>query len=252
MDIVAEGGRRGVLEELEHRFIRNMFDFIRTHVHEVMVPRVKIVSLNADWPAEKIFAAVSDNLYSRYPVYRENPENIAGIVHAKDLMLGRMRLGDTFDINRVIRPVLFVPEEEEVSLLIKDMQRRHNQMAVVVDEYGGISGLITVEDLLEELVGEIEDEFDIGEHRVRRLPNGGYLLDALMPIWDVEELLGLEVREEHDFNTLAGLILERLGYFPKRGEQIEWEGYILTLEEVTSHSILRVRINRKAQPVGKK
>jgi putative hemolysin len=146
-----------------------------------------------------------------------------------------------------------VPEGKKVSSLLKEMQRKRIHMALVMDEYGILSGLATTEDLLEELVGEIEDEHDVGEAcRFQKLPDGSLLVDALIPVNDIEDLLGVELGDFLPYYTLAGLILDRLGRFPEKGESIEWQEFLLTCEEVTETSILKVRIAPLEKPGGSK
>ncbi len=240
--IVAEGHETGVFSAAESEYIRNIFDFTHTYVREVMVPRTRMVALDLDLPRQEMLRQVLDNMYSRYPVYRETIENIVGFIHSKDL-LGRLVTEPDFDINAIVRPPYYVPEGKRVNDLLKEMQRKRSHMAVVVDEYGGISGLVTTEDLLEELVGEIEDEHDIGEpRRVQRLSDGSLMVDALISINDLEDLLGIKLPDDIPSDTLAGLILDELGRFPERGEGLEWKDFILTCEEVTQTAIVKVRI----------
>jgi putative hemolysin len=145
-----------------------------------------------------------------------------------------------------MRPTFFVPEAKKIDVLLREMQQRRLHMALVVDEYGALSGLVTTEDLLEELVGEIEDEHDVGEaRRIKRLSGGGYLVDALLPLNDVEELLDIEFPEDLPCDTLAGLILHLLERFPEANEQVIWQDYLLTCVEVTPTTIRRVKIERR-------
>jgi putative hemolysin len=243
--IVAEGHETGILSKTEHEFIENLFDFTHTAVREVMVPRTRVVAFDLDTPREEIVKGVLDNMYSRYPVYRGSIEDIKGFIHGKDFM-GRMIQEPLFDINTIIRPPFFVPEGKKVSELLKEMQKKRVHMALVVDEYGGISGLVTTEDLLEELVGEIEDEHDIGEPgRVQKLPDGSLLLDALISINDLEDVLDIKLGDDLPYDTLAGLILDCLGRFPEKGEVVECHGLHLICEEVKKTAIEKVRITAK-------
>lgn len=240
--IVAEGHEAGVFSSTENEFIRNIFDFTHTCVREVMVPRTRIVALDLGLPTEELVRTVVDNKYSRYPVYRGSIENVAGFIHGKD-MLGGIVSNPSFDIESIIRPTFYVPEGKMVNDLLKEMQRKCIHMALVVDEYGGISGLATTEDLLEELVGEIEDEHDIEEPgSIQRLPDGSLLVDALFSIGDLAENLGIKLDEDAPYDTLAGLILDRLGRFPEKGERVEWDRFTLVCEEVKKTAVVKVRI----------
>jgi putative hemolysin len=247
--IVAEGHETGVFSASEQEYIKNIFDFTHTSVREVMVPRTRIVALNLDLPPSEMAKAALENMYSRYPVYRGSIENIEGFIHAKDLFKRMMEDGE-IDIRPIIRPPYFVPEGKKVNELLKELQKKRTHMALVVDEYGGLSGLVTSEDLLEELVGEIEDEHDVGEPlQVQTLPDGSLLVDALISLSDLEDLLGISMGEEDfPYDTLAGLILSELGRFPRKGERLEWGGFTLVCEEVKQTAIVRVRIVRPRQP----
>ncbi len=240
--IVAEGEKSGVFSSIEHEFIQNIFDFTQTCVREVMVPRIRIVGLDLELSRNEIVKEVLEHKYSRYPVYKGSIENISGFIHGKDL-LGKMVSEPDFDLNEIVRPPFYVPEVKKVNDLLKEMQRKRIHMALVVDEYGGISGLVTTEDLLEELVGEIEDEHDVGEpRRVQRHADGSFSVDALISISDLEDMLETRLGEDLPYDTLAGLILDKLGRFPERGEKLELDGYALVCEEVRKTSIVKVRI----------
>ncbi len=248
--IIAEGRESGVFSATEQEFIQNIFDFTHTQVREVMVPRTRIVGLDLDLPREAIIKTVLENQYSRYPVFRGDIENLVGFIHGKDL-LGKAVTEPGFDMEAIVRPPFYVPEGKRVNELLKEMQRKRIHMAMVVDEYGGISGLATTEDLLEELVGEIEDEHDVGEPRkVRRLADGTLIVDALISIGDLADLLGIQLAEDLPYDTLAGLILDKLGRFPEKGEKLEWQGFLLTCEEVKQTAIVKVRIKKIEPPAA--
>jgi putative hemolysin len=245
--IVRESTESGGLTGTERKFIDNMLDFTHTHVSEIMVPRSRMVALDLDLSKEEIIRIMRENMYSRFPVYRENIENIAGFIHSKDFILGRAKVEPEFDLNSIVRAPFYVPENKKASDLLKEMQQKRIHMALVVDEYGSISGLVTTEDLLEELVGEIEDEHDVDElRRVHRLADGSLLVDSLISVNDLEELLDIKIERPLHYDTLSGLILDQLGRFPKKGEKIEFQGFWMICEQVKATSIVRVRIVRKA------
>jgi putative hemolysin len=248
--IVAEGRETGVFSATEHEYIQNIFDFTHTSVREVMVPRMRMAALDLELSSKEMLNSILENQYSRYPVFRGSIENIAGFIHGKDF-LGRIVTEPDFDINSIVRPSFFVPEGKKVNELLKEMQRKRIHMALVVDEYGGISGLVTTEDLLEELVGEIEDEHDVGEPRpVQRLADGSLIVDALLSISDLEDLLAIKLGEDLPYDTLAGLILDQLGRFPEKGEKVEVNGLILVCEEVKKTAIVKVRITKREPNVS--
>jgi len=240
--IVTEGEEFGVISSSEKEYIRNIFEFTHTSVREVMVPRTRIIGIEIDSTREEVVSLVLENMYSRYPVYKGEIEDIIGVVHGKDL-LGRLVAGEAFDINAIMKAPVFVPESKKVNDLLKQMQRSHNQMAMIVDEYGGLSGLVTSEDLIEELLGEIRDEHDAGElGQIQRLPDGSIIVDSFLSISDLAELIPIKLEDDSPYDTLAGLILHLLGRFPLCGENVEWQGFNFVCEEVTQTSILRVRI----------
>ncbi|RQW87676.1 MAG: HlyC/CorC family transporter [Geobacter sp.] len=240
--IIQEGHETGVFSATEREFIENIFDFTHTCVREVMVPRTRVVGLNLAASREQMLQTVLENKYSRYPVYQGSIEEIVGIIHGKDF-LGSMVVKPDFDIESIIRQPFYVPESKKVNSLLKEMQRKRMHMAMVVDEYGGISGLVTTEDLLEELVGEIEDEHDVGEPgKVQRLADGSIIVDAMISLSDLTDFLDIRHEEDLHYDTLAGLILDKLGRFPEKGEKVMVDGLEMVCEEVTKTAILKVRI----------
>ena len=250
--IIDVSHKSGELEPDEQRLLHRVFEFTDAEVREVMMPRMRVVGLELSLPREEVVAIVLENMYSRYPVYRKTIEDIVGVVHGKDL-LGRMVAGESFDLASIMLPPVFVPESKKVSRLLKEMQRSRNQMAFVVDEYGGLSGLVTTEDLIEELVGEIRDEHDAGEAvHFRRLPDGSQMVDGLLSISELAHAIGVKIADDLPYETVAGLILHELGRFPLSGESIEWNSYSLICEEVTQTSILTVRIVKLSPESHKK
>jgi CBS domain containing-hemolysin-like protein len=240
--IIDVSHKSGTLEPDEQRLLHRVFEFGDAEVREVMMPRTRVVGLELSSPRDEVVAIVLENMYSRYPVYRKSIEDIVGVVHGKDL-LGRLVAGKTFDLSSIMLPPVFVPEGKKVSSLLKEMQRSRNQMAFVVDEYGGLSGLVTTEDLIEELVGEIRDEHDAGEAvHFQRQPDGSQLVDGLLSIFELADAVNVKMLDDVPYETVAGLILHELGRFPLSGESVDWHGYSLVCEEVTQTSILRVRI----------
>ena len=243
---VSEGGETGALSRHERMVIENMLDFSRTQVSEVMVSRTRMVALDIESSKDDLMQIVRDNMYTRYPVYRNTLENIVGFIHSKDLFLHPLIDSPEFALEQIVRSPLYVPESKRASDLLREMQRKRMQMALVVDEYGGISGLVTTEDLLEELVGEIEDEHDLGEQpRAEQLPDGSVMVDGLISLNDLEELLDVSFEEGLPYETLGGLILYQLGKFPKKGDTIDWNRFVLVCEEVTATSIVKVRLITK-------
>jgi CBS domain containing-hemolysin-like protein len=247
--IIDVSHKSGTIEPDEQRLLHRVFEFSDAEVREVMMPRTRVVGLELSASRAEVVSIVLENMYSRYPVYRDNIEDIVGVVHGKDL-LGRMVAGEEFDLAMIMLPPVFVPEGKKVSSLLKEMQRSRNQMAFVVDEYGGLSGLVTTEDLIEELVGEIRDEHDAGELvHFQRLADGSQMVEGLLSIFELADALSVKMVEDVPYETVAGLILHELGRFPLRGESVLWHEYQLVCEEVTHTSILKVRVVRAASTI---
>lgn len=241
--MVMEGHETGVFSKSENEYIRNVFEFTHTCVREVMIPRTRMVALELQMSRDELVKIILEAQYSRYPVYHTDIEEIVGVLHDKDIMSALVK-GEGLNLGQIIRPPIFVPEGKKINVLLKEMQRTRNHMALVVDEYGGISGLVTTEDLLEELVGEIEDEHDAGElGKLVKQPDGSWLVDGLTSIFDLQEPLGIKLEEAPHYETVAGLVLNELGHLPIQGEALDWNGFRLICEQVTRTAVLQVRIS---------
>ena len=239
-DVAVEAGE---IESGERALIRSIIDFGDTVAREVMVPRPDMVTVTADVTVREAMEVAITNGFSRIPAYDDGIDDIVGVVHAKDLMRAmRDHLGQT-PVRPLLRPPSFVPETKRVSELLKEMQARRTHLAIVVDEYGGTAGLVTLEDLIEELVGEIVDEFDVEDPLLEPLPNGDWRVSARMPLDEVNELLRLDL-PEGDWDTLGGLLFNALGHVPSEGEAVEIDGHRLRAERVDGRRIERVRITR--------
>lgn len=240
--IIDVSQQSGTIEPDEQQLLQRVFEFSDSEVREVMMPRTRIVGLEQSMSRDEVVAIVLENMYSRYPVYCDDIENIVGVVHGKDL-LGRLVAGEPFNLETIILPPVFVPEGKKVSDLLKQMQRSRNQMAFVVDEYGGLNGLVTTEDLIEELVGEIRDEHDASEIRaLQHQTDGSILVDGLLSVFDFADELGVKIADDLQYETVAGLVLHELGRFPLQSEQIIWNNYSLLCEEVTKTSVRKIRV----------
>ncbi|HVB90560.1 MAG TPA: hemolysin family protein [Acidimicrobiales bacterium] len=230
-----------VIEHQERTFIHSIIDFGDTVVREVMVPRPDMVTVEADVSVTSALESALAAGYSRIPVHEEGIDDIIGIAYTKDLVRAE-RVGKAEHVVREsIRPAVFVPESKEVSALLRQMQEEKFHMAIVVDEYGGTAGLVTLEDLLEELVGEIVDEFDVEEPTVERNGDGSVLVSALYSVDDADELLGSEL-PHGPWDTVGGLMLDLVGRVPDEGDSVEVDGFRLTAVDVRGRRIGRVRI----------
>lgn len=229
------------IEAGEHELIESVIQFGDTIVREVMAPRTDMVTVPSDLRIEDAIEVAILNGYSRIPVTAAGIDDIAGIVYAKDLMRAERDGQENEPVSSVVRPARFVPESKRVAELLPEMQAEMFHMAVVIDEYGGTAGLVTLEDLIEELVGEIVDEFDVEEPMVEPLGGGGVLVNARMPVDEVNDLLGAKL-SEGDWDSVGGLIFHLLGHVPVEGEVVHCEGFELRAERVMRRRIGRVRI----------
>ncbi len=241
------GEEQGLIEGDERRLLQSIVDFGGTLLREVMTPRPDIVAIQAHATLAGLRALFREQEYSRFPVYQENLDNIVGVVFVKDLL----QLGDPIDdrqpITPLVRPMTFVPETKRVPELLKEFQRKQVQIAIAVDEYGGTAGLVTIEDLLEEIVGEIRDEYDVEIEPVIEEGNGSFVFSAKVSFDEVRERLGVDIEPE-GFETVGGYVLTRLGRVPAVGETFELDGLIVQVLEAERRRIHIVRF-RKAQPV---
>lgn len=232
-----------VIENEERRLIHSIIDFGDTVAREVMKPRTDMVAVEARASVADVLEVAFAAGYSRIPVYENGIDDLIGIVYTKDLMKAEREGHGQDDIRDLARPAYFVPETKRVSLLMREMQKTHTHMAIVVDEYGGTAGLATLEDLLEELVGDIVDEYDVEEPPVEQLAGGQFRVTASLPIDEVSELLGVEL-PEGDWDTVGGFLFSLLGHMPTEGESVRYDGHLLTAEKVEGRRIARVLIDK--------
>lgn len=236
--------REGVLEKDERQMIFSIFEFGDTLVREIMVPRIDIFALDVETPIEKIGDALLESGYSRVPIYKDNIDNIVGLLYAKDLLKVWRTPGQIKSLRELLRPANFVPESKKLDDLLAEMQGGRIHIAIVVDEYGGVAGLVTMEDMMEEIVGEIQDEYDHGEElSFQKADNGDLIFHGRINLNDFNEIMGSDLRSE-DADTLGGFLFGRIGRVPKVGEKIEEDGMILTIEQIVGRRIRRVRAQK--------
>lgn len=236
--LIKEGKDRGIFEAAEQELIHGVFEFTDLSVKEVMVPLTKVVAFSADAQISGILETISEEQYSRYPVYHGDKSNIKGILYVKDLFTS-LSTKDNVDIKRLLRSPFFVPESMKISMLMRDMQRKGVLIAVVVDEYGAVTGIVTMEDLIEEIVGEIRDEYDIEQHVVM-LRNGSYLVDASISIRDLKDDYEIALPESPDYDTIGGFVITVLQRIPSVGESFLAEGWNIKVVEMVGKRIARV------------
>src|SRR5262245_9456434 len=239
------GEEQGLIEEDERRLLQSIVDFGDTLVREVMTPRPDIHAIPADTSVAELRAIFREQEYSRFPVYKDNLDNIVGIIRIKDLLQIDAGALDERPITPLVRPATFVPETKRVPELLKEFQRRQVQMAIVVDEYGGTAGLVTIEDLLEQIVGEIRDEYDVESEPIVDEGNGSYVFSAKVSFDELRDRLGLDVEPE-GFETVGGYILTRVGRVPAVGETFEVDGLFAEVLEAERRRIHKVRFRKPA------
>lgn len=259
--IVTASRRVGLLPESQEEMIHNALELGNLAVREIMVPRHNIFSLPADMPLEDAMARVVEEQHSRVPVYdpERGKENIIGLLYSKDLahtmhmrMLAGMGSAGTslrLRVRNIMREVLFVPETKPVADLLVEFQQRKRHLAIVVDEFGSTSGLVTVEDVLEQLVGELEDEFDVAQRPAGPFTSGSVVLDGSANIRDMETQYEIELPRDQGFETLAGFVMSQLGRIPKGGESLEYQNRRYTVLNMEGHRIARIKIE-SASPVN--
>jgi len=240
--LVSASTEHGEIEQGEQEMLYKVFAFADKEVADVMVPRPDVVALSIELPPEEALTAVIDSPYTRYPVYRGSLDEIVGVLHVRDLFselhdrgIAAVRLAD------IVRPAHIVPETKDLAALLAEFRRTNQHMAIVVDEYGGVEGIVTLEDLLEEIVGEIEDEYDLPDETVERIDERTIRIDGTFPIDDFNEEFRTELPVE-DFHTMAGFVFGLLGRAPERGDRIAHEGLGFEVVEVEGSRILRLQV----------
>lgn len=237
----------GVLNETEAEMLHNMFKFSDLMAKQVMIPRTDMVCIPNDISYEELTKETLGNQYTRYPVYEDNIDKILGFIHVKDLYTLSMTK-DTFSINKLIRPLILIPETMTLDNLIIEFKKRHCQIAVVIDEFGGTSGLITLEDVLEEIIGDVQDEFDEdAEADIKEIGENTYLANAMMRIDEFVEFFGLKESqfEEDDVDTIAGLVVKLLGRIAEVGDSVSFNGLTFTVKEVDGARITKLQVYRE-------
>jgi putative hemolysin len=243
--IVAAAEDTGVIEEAEEEMVYKIFDFADKEVHEVMVPRPEVVALSIDLPPQEALAAVIDSPYTRYPVYRGSLDDIVGILHVRDLFSALYAQGidnvASVDVTALVRPTYMVPETKDLAAMLAEFRRANQHMAVVVDEYGSFEGIVTLEDLLEEIVGEIEDEYDLPDESVERVDESRIRIHGTFPIDDFNEQFGQELPQD-DYHTVAGFVFGALGRAAESGDEVLHDGLRFHVLDVDGPRIERLEV----------
>lgn len=245
---VQVGQPEGGLEQDERRMIYSIFQFGDTLSREIMVPRIDVLALDANTSLQTAAHEMMESGHSRVPVYEETIDNVIGLLYAKDLLKVGLNSGEENGIRRYLRPAYFVPESKKVDELLSEMQEKGVHLAIVVDEYGGMAGIVTLEDIVEEIVGEIRDEYDQKEELlVEQVSDEAFLFRGRVSLNDFNDALGTHLEDE-SADTLAGYIYGEFGRVPEEGESLQVEGWVLTVEVVRSRRIIRIRAKRGILP----
>jgi CBS domain containing-hemolysin-like protein len=242
--IVTASAEEGVVETEESEMLHAIFDFGALLVRQVMIPRTEVIGVEADASLDEIIQVVNQTTFTKLPVYDNDLDQILGIVHVKDLLrILSQRDEMEFNLRSLLREPLYVPESLPVNELLHKFRQQHQHIAIVMDEYGGTAGLVTLEDLLEEIVGEVSDPFDEATPEIQTLADGTLLIDGLTLIEDVNQQLGLELHNPH-YDTIAGYVLGRLGHIPEVGDTVEKGGVSIRVEDMDGLRISRLSIKR--------
>ncbi len=234
----------GVIKETESEMIHSIFDFDDTVVREIMVPRIDIVAINKEASIIELVKLTVENGHSRIPVYKESIDDIIGLVYVKDLLtlILESKGQEDVKVEDFIKPIYFIPESKPINQLLAEMKRRKEHMAIIVDEYGGTSGLITIEDLLEEIVGDIQDEYDFEPKQIEIVNENEILVDGKVDIDDINEILPALLLDRDDYETISGFVLHHLGYFPQEGEDLEFDGLYIQIVKTREYKIEKIKI----------
>ncbi len=242
--LVKEGRQQGVFGPTEAELIHSVFDFKDTPVRQVMVPRPKIFALDVTTPPVEVGALIVEAGFSRIPVYEGTIDNVIGVVYVKDA-LRLLEKREPVELRKMLHPAHLVPETKKVGALLKELQKRRRHLAIVVDEHGSLSGLVTLEDLLEEIVGEIRDEYDWEERPVERLRDGSLVVEGTLAAADLRDQYGVPLPSSPEFETVAGFMLDALGSLPRGGEVVQAGEWRLTVVDVERRRISKVKIEKR-------
>ena len=248
-DAINSSEEEGILNESEGDMLQSIFDFGDTIVREVMVPRTDMVCCPADATLSGFLELIIRSGHSRVPLFEGSTDKIVGVVYAKDLLRSWGASDETLTLTEVMRTPYFIPETKRIDDLLKDFRTRRVHMAIAVDEYGGTSGLITIEDLLEEIVGDIQDEYDLEVPWLQPQDDGTLLVDARANVEELEEYYDIEIPREK-FDTVGGYLFHLLGNVPQKGEKVSDNGLILMVEDSDERKIEKVRVWRDAEVSG--
>ncbi|MEW6349201.1 MAG: hemolysin family protein [Thermodesulfobacteriota bacterium] len=247
--VIDESEQRGLIDEEEGEMIEGIFDLKQTVVREIMVPRTHVVALPKDSSLDQVLTAIIESGYSRIPVYDENVDQIVGVLNAKDLLPLWLERRDQIDLAAICREPVFVHETKRVRDLLGELRAKNTHIAVVVDEYGGTSGLVTIEDIIEEIIGEIRDEYDTEEELFAPQEDGSVLVRARVSLNEFEEYFSVTLPRE-GYDTLGGFVIHLVGKVPEKGEELSHQGLRLVIHSGDKKRITRVLVSRESEHDG--
>jgi CBS domain containing-hemolysin-like protein len=246
--LLSRSSQEGEIEHDEQQMIDKVFVFGDKEVADVMVPRPEVVAVSVTLPIEEALKSVLESPYTRYPVYRESIDDVMGVLHVRDLFTAVYDRGIAeVRIEEIVRPPYIVPETKDLQALLHEFRQTSTHFAIVVDEYGGMAGICTLEDLLEEIVGEIEDEFDIAEEQIEQVDEDTYRIDGMFPIDEFNSRFGTDLPDD-DFHTLGGFVFGQLGRAPEPGDDVSYDGLRFDVLEVEGNRIEKLAVEFVERP----
>src|SRR3990172_2564113 len=239
------GAEQGELELEEKEMIHSIFEFGDTIVREIMVPRTDMACVAHDAGVDELIKTIKEKGHTRIPVYKDSIDDIKGVINAKDLLPFIFNTKKTVNLLDLARPAIFVPESKNIDDLLRVFQKQRQHMAIVVDEYGGTSGIVTLEDVIEEIVGEIRDEYDKEQALYRKMDENSYIVNAKIDIESLNDLIGLDIPISEEYETLGGFIFDIIGEVPEKEQVVAYKDYEITIKEVKNNRIIQVAITHK-------
>ena len=236
--------KEGTIQETESNMIQSVFQFDNKLVKEILTPRVDIIAINSTASLDDAMDLITNKKFSKIPVYKENIDNILGILYAKDIIPYLMGSRPKINLINLSRDPLFVPETNPIDDLLDDFKNKKKNIAIAVDEWGGTSGLVTLEDVIEEVVGEVSDPYDNEEYSFRKISNGNYIVEGAIKIYDLEENIDIKFPDIREYDTLAGYILDAIGNIPKEEEKVNYKNYLFKVIKLNKNRIDEVEIKR--------
>ncbi|WBW99119.1 hemolysin family protein [Oceanirhabdus sp. W0125-5] len=243
--LVDVGEEEGIVNAQEREMIDGVFDIDEMNVSEIMVPRIDVVAVEESSSLCEILEIIRDYGHSRIPVYKESIDNIIGIIHAKDLLIldiVNMNEDDSADISSLMRPAFYVPENKKISDLLVEFKQKKTHMAIILDEFGGTEGIVTIEDVIEEIVGDIFDEYDDEVKLIEKISDKHYIVKGDIDLEEIEELFNVEFPEEENYGSLGGYIFNTLGRVPLEGDKVEYRGLKMSVKKVYNRRIIQIEI----------